>query len=547
MTNILQLASSGDAKNVLRDMRVRSLWSPYYLVKVVLGYKELVDHLHFHDTELFIERWVQGARRQWIEWPRGFFKSTTFTIGTGIWIVLPVTDEDSDYAIKVLGIPEITWFNRMALHNQDATQLYAYETDANAKKKVGEVRWHFEENGLFRACFPEIAYTGKEEPWNNNAIMIRRSGFAKRSQEGSFEAIGAGNALQSRHYDIVWEDDLVGKKAVESELEMEKTIRWHGLLNGAFVDAAKQVRFGVSNRWGYNDLNSHIRQTESEFIFYTRKAWELDEQTGKDFPIFPERYTIESLLEIKKSMSPYDFSCQYLNSPISPGENEVDINVLHKYTVAEGGVINCSCGARIHPSSLLRFMHFDPYNAKGANSKSRPAIAVVGTSVCKHIFLLDYAIKRGTHEEVFTKLFEMNDIWKPILFTYEDVGAQNMAEAYIRKAQQAADFSHRRFPRIEPVKTGNRVKEIRIRDYLIPAFTKHKFSIRPTQVHFSESLSTFPYPVPDHDYDLLDCLAQGPARWRFPQDEAKEAEEKDEQDTYLQQLGKPYSHFQEAR
>lgn len=524
---------------------MRALWSPYYLTKVVLGYKELVPHLHYHDTEIFVERWLAGFRRQWIEWPRGFFKSTQFTIGVGIWITCPVRPEDTEYAIEILKIPEDQWLARAALHDQDATQLYAYETDANAKKKVAEVKWHFEENTLFRAVFPEIAYIGNEQPWNNNCIKIRRVGYGKRSEEGSFEAIGAGNALQSRHYKIVWEDDLVGKKAVESEIEMEKTIRWHGLLNGAFENASSQIRFGVSNRWGYNDLNSHIRKNESEFYFHTRRAWEIGED-GAEVAIFPERYPIESLQEIRKSMSPYDFSCQYLNSPIAPGENEVDSKALHRYTVSEGGVIACSCGARFHPSALLRFMHFDPYNAKGASSKSRPAVGIVGTSNDKHVFLLDYYIKRGTHEQVFEKIFDLNDQWRPCLFTYEDVGNQNMAEFYIRKAQQNPEFRHRRMPRIEATKTGNRAKEIRIRDFLIPAFTKYKFAVRETQLHFLESLDTFPATVPDHDYDLLDCLSEGAPKWRFPQAEETLVEQEAASDAYLAQLGKPYSYFQQG-
>lgn len=547
MQSILTLAASGDASRVIRDMRVRSLWSPYYLTKVVLGYKELVDHLHFVDTELFLERWLSGYRRQWIQWPRGFFKSTTFTIGTSIWIVCPPSDEDTDYALNHLSIPEEEWTARMSLHNQDATQLFAFETDANAKKKIAEVRYHFEQNSLFRACFPEIAYQGEEEPWNNNTLKIRRRGFAARAEEGTFEAIGAGNALQSRHYDIVWEDDLVGKKAVESEIEMEKTIRWHGLLNGAFVDASKQIRFGISNRWGYNDLNSHVMTNEAaEWIFHTRAAWEIGGDEGKEVAIFPERYSIASLLEIKKSMSPYDFSCQYLNSPIAPGENEVDTAVFHTYTIEKGGIINCSCGAKIHPRTLLRSMHFDPYNAKKGSSKSRPAISVVGCSTDKHIFLLDYYLDRKTHELTFQRLFEMNDQWSPYVFTYEDVGNQNMAEAYIRKAQSAPDFKHRRFPRIVPCKTGNRAKEIRIRDLLIPSFTRYKFAIRSSQFHFIQCAATFPHSVPDHDYDLWDSLAQGAPLWRFPSDEAQEVAARNEEEQYLSQLGKSISYFDQV-
>ena len=547
MVDILQLASSGDATNVVRDMRVRSLYSPYYFVKVVLGYTELVPHLHQHDSELFIERWIAGQRKQWIEWPRGNFKTTLFTIGTSVWVVLPVTDADTEYALEVLEIPEEEWFARARLHNQDITQLLAFETTSNSKKKVGEIRWHFEENELFRHLFPEIAYEGTESPWNNDCLKIRRAtDRGRRVEEGTFEAIGVGNALQSRHYDIVWEDDLVGKKAVESETEMEKTIRWHELLHGAFVEAAEQTRFGVSNRWGYNDLNSHVRQHE-DFVFYTRRAWEVDPETGQEYAIFPERLPLDALREIEKRMNRYDFSCQYLNSPILPGEQEVSIANLHTYRVESDGKIVCSCGYSCYAHQLLRSMHYDPYNAKGVGSKSCPAVAVVGASVDKHVFLLEYFVKKGSYSNIYNKLYDYNDRWRPYRFTYEDVGHQNMTEFHIRDTEKHPDHleKHKRFERIVPIATHNKANEIRIREFLLPALTRYKFSYRPEQVYFKQQLETFPNAVLDHDYDLLVALAQGASMpWRFPQSEEEITGSKNDEASVLAKLGKPYSQYE---
>jgi hypothetical protein len=548
MTDILQLAAKGKAEDVLRDMRVRSIFSPYYLTKVVLGYDQLVPHLHQVDTELFLKRWLEGSRKQWIEWPRGFFKTTTFTMGMGIWITLPVSEADSEYAIERLGISEADWFSRVSLHDQDVTQLFAFETIENAKKKVTEVKWHYEENELFRLVFPEIAYQGSESPWNSQCIKIRRIGYGQRVEEGTFEAIGVGGALQSRHYKVVWEDDLIGKRATESQTEMDKTIRWHGLLSGAFENAAQQIRFGVSNRWGYADLNSHVREQEPDFVFYSRSAWEIEPETGKEYSIFPERYPLDKLFDIrdKGSMTRYDFSCQYLNLPVLPGQKELNEDLVHRYTVATDGRIDCSCGAHFYPSQLLRYMHYDPYNAKGVRSNSCPAIVVIGTSSDKHIFLLDYYVAKEQYSKVFDKLFFFNDTWRPLLFTYEDVGAQNLTEHHIREVQSRPGFTHHRFPRIIGVSTHGKAKEIRIREALVPIFEKGKFACRKTHAAFLTQLTTFPMTAPGHDYDLLDAIEDGATLWRFPENEDEiKATEGKEQDV-LALLGRPYSHM-EAR
>jgi len=550
---ILTLAVNGKADSVLAEMRVRSLLSSYYFVKVVLGYGQLVSHLHQVDMELFLDRWSSGCNKQLIEWPRGFFKSTCFTIGTSIWVTLPVNDRDTELALELatqkLGKSEEWALKRLSLHDQDVTQLLAFETIDNARKKLAEIKYHFEENELFRTLFPEIAFTNTEKPWNTDCLKIRRVGYGQRLEEGTFEAIGVGGALQSRHYRIVWEDDLIGMKATKnaSGAVMAEAIRWHGLLHGAFENAAEQIRFVVGNRWGYADLNSHIRENEPDFVIHSRAAWEL--RDGVEGSIFPERYPLEALMRIRDtgSMTRYDYSCQYLNDPQMPGEKEVDESKIHTYEVFEGGYVKCSCGATWKPSQMLRYLHYDPYNAKGARSTSCPAIVVVGTAPDKHVFLLDYFINKGSYDRVYETLFNFNDRWRPHLLTYEDVGHQNMTEFHIHQMERNPEHLkvHKKMPRIQAINPHGRAKEIRIRDYLFPFFQQHKFSYRKTQVTFTQQLETFPNEVMGHDYDLLDALTQGTQVWRFPDAEEDRERLKAHEEEYIAKLGQSYT-FQGA-
>lgn len=543
--SIIDLASHGKATDVLRDMRVRSLWSPYYFVKVVLGYAELSQAFHLAEMERFVTLWADGAWKQAIEWSRGFFKTTCYTIGCGIWGVLPVTEEDTEYATHRLGLGEEDWAHRTAVHDQDATQLLAFEVIANAKKKLGIIKWHFEENTLFRQVFPEIAYTGSESPWNNECLRIRRVGARKRDAEGTFEAIGVGGSLQSRHYSRVWEDDLVGEKARKSPPVMEDTIGWHARLAGAFEDASTQTRFLISNRWGYADLNSYVRANEPDFVFHTRSAIELNVESGQDEAVFPERFDLEALDKIKNSgsMTKYDFSCQYLNSPVLPGEREVSTDSLHYYRVEEDGKIVCeTCKATFYASQLNRYLQYDPYNAKGAGSTSCPALVAVGAASDGHVFLLDSFTSKENYGKIYDKIFKMNDVWRPKLFIYEDVGHQNHCAFHIQEIGKTTEYreKHKPFPRILGVTTGNRSKEARIREGLFPVIEKKKFAIRKTHITFLKQLETFPHKQFDHDYDLLDALAQGTKEWRYPESSETHLAGRENESEYLSKFNTPY-------
>ena len=542
MANILQLAAQGKADKVLLDQRVRSILSPYYFSKVILGKRKMVDHLHQNELEDFCDRWIRGETEQAVEWPRAFFKTTTFTQGIGLWVILPVTEADTEYALNDLSIPEDYWLERISLHDQDATQLFAFETQDNAEKKVGDIRWHLEENTTLRWLFPEICYEGSERPWNNRCLVIRRVGERRGVQEGTFEAIGVGGALQSRHYKIIWCDDLVGERAKNGGPEMERTIGWYQRLEGAFENATRKIRWLVSNRWGYNDLNSWVRENQKDVHFHTRAAWEM--KNGVETPIFPEQYPMEELLKIQNKMTKYDFSCQYLNSPIMPGEKEVALEDVHFYEVDEDANMRCSCGYICRASSLYRYMHYDPYNAKGPSSTSCPAIVVVGTSADKHHFILDYYLSKENYGKIYDRIFYYNDTWKPRLFTYEDVGHQNLTKHHIETIARTTEYKsqHRNFPRIEGVKAGTRSKERRIREGLFPVIEKKKFSCRRKHQMLLKMLETFPHAVFDHDYDLLDAISQGANLWRFPESEDSMIDARAQDDEYLKHFNEPFSY-----
>jgi hypothetical protein len=533
----------------MQDIRARSLYSLFYFSKVVLGYPHMVPHLHGKHSEWFLTNWEEGITKQGIEFPRGFFKTSLFTIGGSIWSILPHNDEDAAYAIAHLeGMTEEKWFRRMKLHDQDARQILAFETMDNASRMVQRIKLHFEENDLFRAAFPEIAYQGKEAPWNNMSLRIRRVGFAKRETEGTFDAIGVGGALQSRHYDRAWEDDLVGEKARDTRSVMEDTIGWHQRLAGAFNRGVDQTRFLISNRWGYMDLNSHIREHEKDWDWHTVAAMELDSDTGELVSTFPEEYPMSKLLALKESMTDINFNCQYMNSPHMPGEDEVGPK-LHFYTVdRERGRLVCSCGASWSPRQMLRYMNYDPYQSRNT-SVSCPALVVTGTTADKHIILLQTWTHRGSYAEVFDQMWRMNDAWKPHYFSYEDVGSQNMTEEYIRKAQSEATFNDKyktKIVNIQRDKPGGKAMELRVRDHLFPVLrgVSGTFACHRNHQAFLQQLQTFPFPHHAHDYDILDALAYAARRWRFPlPDEALPLIEQADS-AAIAAYSKPYSHME---
>lgn len=531
----------------LRRLRAQALVSPYFFIKTLLKNPDMDEAIHGVELEKCVRSMASGKRYKWIEWPRGFLKSSVFTQGLSVWLCLPEDAADKACAINELGITPEVWDERSRLRNQNISQLLVFETHDNAKRKLRNIRRFFEEYETFRVVFPEIAYTGGENPWNEGALCVRRNPRRHLQPEATFEAIGVGGALQSRHFDAIWADDVVGKDAIKSETVMNDTIQWFGQLNGIEQLGGRTWRFGVSNRWGFNDLNAHLRINEPHWEFSYLQSYTLDGD-GNRVPTWPTMYPLEVLDQKRASMSEDEFFAQYQNEPRPPGGADFDASKLHRYQVKDAGQIWCkTCQKMYDVAGMNRYIHYDPYSAKGKFSRSLPAIAVVGTAADKHVFMLaSFCKKSASYERIFEELFKINTRWDPLLMTYEDVGGQNMAEFYIKKFQNTAEFQSsglRKIRRVVPVTTKGKPMEIRVRDYLIPVIETGRFGIDERHEQMVEMASTFPHTVPGHDYDLLDALAQGASVWKYPMGSEEEEDAIVADQARLAELGQSYSQW----
>src|SRR5882724_5990473 len=233
-------------------MRINALGSLFYFTKNTLRRKRLVDHLH--------KPWCLSLERDHLkdvfELPRDHFKSTICSESYPMWRALPFDSKDEAlFRSRGYGDEYIAFMKRM--HRRDSRNLLVCENITNAAKLGSRISHHYGSNALFRVIFPELL-PDSSCTWSNFSLCHKRTTHAAGHGEGTFDFLGVGGALQSRHYDgLIVQDDLVGRKAIESISIMEKTIEYHKLVVGAFEnpDSAthENDEFIVGNRWSYND------------------------------------------------------------------------------------------------------------------------------------------------------------------------------------------------------------------------------------------------------------------------------------------------------
>ena len=518
---------SGDNAAKIRALRVNCLGSLYYFLKIALRRKRLTDQLHLPLCSFLERRRVKHL----LEFPRDHFKSTICTEGRPMWRALPFTSSDED-EFKKLGYSDEYVRFMQEIHNPNIRQLLVSENITNAAKLGSRVRWHYESNSMYRALFPDTLPT-TAETWTNFSLHVKRpvSTTGAAHGEGTFDFIGVGGALQSRHYDEINQDDLVGRKAIESLSIMEKTVEYHRLLIGAFDSDDKDhenSELVVGNRWAYHDLNSWIRENEPWFVFSSHKSLGgCCAEHPPGIPIFPQEFSYDKLQRIKKRLGNYSFSCQFENDPASPEDADFDTSWLRYYTVKvdpagrailQHEVVDGTVRKDLQHAHLSIAMAVDPnHSGNAAAGRCRHAIVVVGISNSGDYYLLDYWARHSSYDTFYDKIYEIAQRWKLRKVGLETIAAQKYIAHHIEHLNRVKGYPLRivdlKGEAEAPDGTVSRKKEWRIRSVLSPIFEAGQFWIRkgPDGVVQAQDFLGEYQAFPRSQYvDILDALAYIP-------------------------------------
>jgi hypothetical protein len=428
-----------------------------------------------------------------------------------MWRALPFERQDEDDLYKLgYGDEFIRWMHHA--HNPNVRNMLVSSNLANAVKLGKKIRWHYESNALYRTLFPETL-PDTDCTWGDRSLHVKRpkGSIGGAHGEGTFDFYGVGNAVQSAHYTgIVIQDDLIGIKEAESQQLMDKAIDYHQLLVGIFEteDPLHELdELVIGNRWGYFDLNSHIREHEPEFRIESHSALGgCCAQHPPDTPIFPEEFSLDKLLDRKRRLGSYKFSCQFLNNPAAPEDADFRVEWLKYFKLewfsngrfkiirdVEDGTVY----EDIRQSSLNLCMVVDPnHSGNQGQGRCRHAILVIGVDSERNHYLLESWAQSASYDTFYHKIFELAKKYKLYKIGVETIAAQRYIAHHIETMCATEGYGLRIQELKGEVDLGNgeisRRKEFRIRNVISPIAENHRLWLQRTQVDFVTEYQTFP-------------------------------------------------------
>lgn len=479
------------------SLRWRAKHDKFFLASAVLGYKDLSINLHGHLSKWLAE--TQDDRFRLVLLPRSHFKTTIVTIADSIQITLPACDETDHYPFDMAANVRI---------------LLGHESAFGSSRFLYEITNHFCSNPVLMALFPECIPSPRIQRMNQQELELPRT---ERWAEPTFDTIGVGGRSQGRHYNIIKLDDIFGDKARDSKADRDTTIQWVDNIQAFFVNLPKDHLDFVGTRYSLDDVYAHIiRVYGKQLLRYIRR---IEEPTGKDgavAPIFPERFTTESLQILRKNKTVW--AAQYVNDPVL-GLSQFDRNWKRYYTFLSRNKIQIFTGTR---NEIISLDDCDICIISDPAVTGKSGTLVTATDSKLRIFVLEAIKKEFQPQEFVNILFQLvlkyRQMGGPRTVAIEEILFMALYEPWLKREMQIRGVRFH-FTPVKPKKvpriSGGSVDESKIDRVkgLAPYFSSGQIFFHSSQVDLIEEFDNF---GATDDYHLLDAMAYGPHIWIAP-------------------------------
>ncbi len=331
-------------------------------------------------------------------------------------------DQDMVLAFRGLGKSSYGHYVRAisyVLRDFDTRILLSSDTMTAAVDFHKETSAHLMYNPILTGLFGEFYPRGEKSVTTNergSKIVQRKN---KTIKEGTFTCLGIGNQAASRHFDVVFCDDLVTQEKSRTPAMRKKLYDWYGsTLVGTWVPGTKVHHIGTryypNDLWETLEIGTEDQKQEGGPLQrdVLRIPIYREDEFGGQIATHPERYPDAIIKARLASMGRYHFNAQMMQDTKS-GEG-----IIFKYQDFRW------YGRSEKPAELNIFCFFD-LAAKQTETGAYFAGVTIGIdNERKNIYFLDVFRERAGMARQREMIYRTVDKWKPIQAGVEAVQMQ---------------------------------------------------------------------------------------------------------------------------
>ncbi len=318
---------------------------------------------------------------------------------------------------------------------------------------------------------------------SNDSKRVNRWSTA---EGGGYVAAGVGGSITGRGADILIIDDPIkNREEADSPTYRQKTWDWYTSTAYTRLHAGGAVIL-ILTRWHDDDLAGRILENEGEkwdVIKFPAIAQKKEKFRNKGEALWPQRYPLEELEQIKKSILLPNFAALYQQEPIISETQEFKTDWFQKWDTL--------------PKNMFTITTVDP-----AISKKRTAddsvVMTCGMDETGRIYILEIKAGRLNPTEIIEEIFHQKEKWNSMKVGIETVAYQKALIHFMKLEMKKRQV----FINIHEIKSRSS-KESRIRA-LVPYYQNGMILHNHDSKDMEEQLTRFPNGR--HD-DIIDCLS----------------------------------------
>ena len=273
----------------------------------------------------------QGGRFKLLMLPMGCLKTTVASRSMPLHLLIQPAGQNI-YFPHTLG--------------RNARILLIGESEEMAMKNLLVSRDHLEQNRKLRWLWPEVCWPTPKDArrWKDTMIQVPRTGVYA---EPSIAAIGVKTSFVGSYYDMIIGDDMATLEAAQNPPLMERAKKMRRTAKTRLSDKKRGIFIGVCTAWGMDDISVEW-QKDTDFQVVVRSMLERDKVSGKEIPLWPEKYPLDWIEKTRKSMNPIEWTLWYMNQPVPIGYTALRWSDVREYTTMVEGDPD-------HPVEVLDF------------------------------------------------------------------------------------------------------------------------------------------------------------------------------------------------
>ena len=452
---------------------------------------------HFEACNWIEDRIRDGLRRILVMWPRGHLKTHMVTIGTNIWL---------------------------HINNSETRGFVLHKASRFAEGMIGQMQ-SILLSRKFQHYFPEHVpalkrrlQNGKLPRWSDQEIELPRRQW---HLQASITALGLESTVESSHVHVIIPDDLIDRKTAQSVPLMERAMDYVEHVDPLFDDPETGLLLPVGTYWPGGFYERIIEDPSFAKLIvgcYQDPRTAVLGMTTYGQPIYPEKFTLDSLSGIEQRMGTYKFAHQYLNDPISKGSATFKIEDVRYYEVSGDGSLryfeeSSRMMSSVRLSECFISQTADPAGESGDDS-AITTLAYHHPTNC--IFLLDFFSEPVPARRGALQYVKMAKKWKPKKAGIEKGAYELTWKPFLTQYCRENGITLR----IEMLAHGGVSKSERIIEGFQAFVEAHRFYVlkRHTKV-VQEMIHWNPERRNQRD-NLLDALAYHPQLWQFKRPQA---------------------------